>query len=122
MIEKIKIVLLIFFWSSDDSTYLIYTFKWKKVKGADGYQVRESYKESGTWYSSNSITKYCFYETGGTDITDIKIKVRAYKTVKGKKKYGSWSSVKKIKVSKKKKISTKKTTKKTKKTKKSKKK
>ena len=103
--------------SSDDSSYLIYTFRWKNVKGADGYQVRESYKESGYWYTGNATTKYCFYGTGGSDITDIKVKVRAYKTVKGKKKFGPWSKVKKVKVSKKKKTE-KKNTKKTKKSKK----
>ena len=105
------------------------TVKWKKVKGAKGYQISESYKESGDWYNTTSVTNSTSYKTGGSGISEIKIRVRAYKIVKKQKKYGPWSTVKKIKVNKSKikakskvKTKTKKSSKKTKKTKKTKKK
>ena len=77
---------------------VIYTVKWKKVKGAKGYQVRESAKEAGEWFTSTKFTSKCTYKTGGSTIDTFKIKVRAYKIVNGRKKYGAWSKVKTIKV------------------------
>lgn len=75
-----------------------YTIKWKKVSGAKGYQVKESAREMGEWFTSTKYTSSCSYKTGGSSIDTFKIKVRAYKIVNGKKKYGPWSKTKTIKV------------------------
>ena len=83
---------------SQYATGVIYTVKWKKVKGAKGYQVWLSSREAGEWYTTTSFTSKCSFKTGGSSIDTYKIKVRAYKVVKGKKKYGAWSKVKTIKV------------------------
>ena len=76
--------------------------KWKKATGASGYQItlatnskftkgKKTVTVSGSSSKSKTIkslkSKKTYY-----------VKVRAYKTVNGKKKYGEWSKVKKIKV------------------------
>ncbi len=74
------------------------TFTWKKVKGAKGYQVSISQKEFGDWYNERKFTKKRSFSAGGSSISDIRIKVRPYKIVRGKKKFGPWSKVKKYKI------------------------
>ena len=75
------------------------TVKYKKVTGASGYQI--AYQKSGskkwtyTTVSSKSASKTL---TKLTSKKNYKVKVRAYKTVSGKKYYGTYSSVKNIKV------------------------
>lgn len=72
--------------------------KLKKVKNATGYQIRYAANKK----MKNSKNK----NVKGTTVTLKKlkkkktyyIKVRAYRLVNGKKKYGKWSSVKKCKV------------------------
>ena len=74
--------------------------KWKKTATAKGYQVQ--YSTSRKFKSKKTKT------TGKTSLTikNLKkkktyyVRVRAYKTVNGKKSYGKWSSVKKIKIKK----------------------
>ena len=74
--------------------------KWKKSTAAKGYQLQ---------YSTNK--KFISKKTKTTNKTSMTIKklkkkktyyirVRAYKIVNGKKSYGKWSSVKKIKMKK----------------------
>lgn len=72
--------------------------KLKKVKNATGYQVRYATNKKMKNSKNKNVT--------GTTVTLKKlkkkktyyIKVRAYRLVNGKKKYGKWSSVKKCKV------------------------
>lgn len=77
------------------------TLKWKKSKGASGYQIYRSTKKKSGYKCVKKITKgsTVFY-------TDKKVKsgktyyykIRAYKKVGGTTKYGGWSPVKKVKV------------------------
>ena len=77
------------------------TVAWKTVTGASGYQVQ--YSTSSKFKSAKTAT----VKKGSSKKTTIKkltkgkkyyFKVRAYKTVNGKKVYGAWSSVKSVKV------------------------
>jgi hypothetical protein len=71
---------------------------WKKISGASGYQIQ--YAASKKMKSSKKVT------TKKVKVTIKKLKskkkyyfrVRAYKIVNGKKVYGAWSAVKKVKV------------------------
>lgn len=71
---------------------------WKKVTGADGYQVTQ-YTKSGSRYKkvtscyTTGITKSFAAKKG----TRYYYKVRAYDKVCGKKHYGAWSSYKEYK-------------------------
>ncbi len=74
---------------------------WKTVSGASGYQVQ--YSTSSKFKSAKTAT----VSKGSSKKTTIKkltkgktyyFKVRAYKTVDGKKVYGAWSAVKNVKV------------------------
>ncbi len=75
------------------------TVKYKKVTGASGYQI--AYQKSGskswtyTTVSSKSASKTL---TKLTSKKNYKVKVRAYKTVSGKKYYGTYSATKTAKV------------------------
>lgn len=80
-----------------------FTVKYKKVSGAGGYQISYSTTKK---YTKNVKNKWV--KSGKTiqkKITGLKrkktyyIRVRAYKTVGGKKYYGAWSSVKTVKLS-----------------------
>ncbi len=65
--------------------------KWKKVRGADGYQVKVY--SDGKWKSLGSTKKTSFEADDLKSARTYKFKVRAY-DLKGKKKvYGSYSSV-----------------------------
>lgn len=77
------------------------TAKWSKVSGASGYQVQYCQNSSCSkvittkTISGQSKTSYT-----GKNFTKGKkyyVRIRAYKTVDGKKYYGSWSTVKSIK-------------------------
>ena len=76
------------------------TASWKKVSEADGYQIQ---------YAPNKKFKKAKSQTvKSTSVTLKKLKkkttyfvrVRAYKAVDGKKVFGKWSSVKKVKIKK----------------------
>lgn len=78
-----------------------YKLTWKKASGAKGYQVKVYTRIRGEkkYDCYTESTKKCQMKVEFSDDLDrLKIKVRAYKTVKGKKVYGSWvtSSVKKL--------------------------
>lgn len=77
------------------------TSKWKKEKNASGYQMYISTKKNfkketyeRTYKKSNTSAKLTGLKKGRT----YYVKIRAYKTVKGKKYYGPWSTVKKVKI------------------------
>ena len=70
-----------------------YTIKWKKVKGASGYEVNMSVIESPEekWGDRVEVTKKCKASTSFSCGHAVRAKVRAYKLVNGKKVYGKWS-------------------------------
>lgn len=79
----------------------------KKIKGASGYKVQIS--TSKTFKKTKKvkvITKYAKKATFTFKSSKIKnksklyVRARAYKTVNGKKKYGSWSKKKKVSIKK----------------------
>lgn len=78
-------------------TGMTHTIKWKKVKGASGYQVCISYKGYTApslkyWSTPKYIrTKRLRTDVGHSGYTEIKSKVRAYSIKKGKTVYGPWS-------------------------------
>ena len=65
--------------------------KWKKVKGADGYQVKIYSK--GEWKAVGLTKKTNFEVDDRKSATKYKFKVRAYELKKGKRVYGKYSSV-----------------------------
>lgn len=75
---------------------------WKKDKNATGYQIAYTYKKG-----FKKSVKYSYVKNNAKTSTTLKklkkgktlyVKVRAYKTVNGKKIYGSYSTVKKVKI------------------------
>ena len=74
------------------------TIKWKKDTKADGYQVQLSLKKNfskiarSLYFKKN--TSVSTTVTGLTSGKKYYVRVRAYKNVDGKKKYGSFSTVK----------------------------
>ncbi len=70
--------------------------KWKKQSGITGYQIQYALKKN---FSGKKTVWIKSSKTTGKNITKLKakkkyyIRIRAYKTVKGKKYYGSWSKV-----------------------------
>lgn len=77
------------------------TVKYGKVKGANGYKIYRSTKKSGgfkcvkTIKSGNTVK---FVNKNLKKGKNYYYKVRAYRTVDGKKVYGAYSSVKKVRV------------------------
>ncbi len=74
---------------------------WKKVSGVKGYQIKYSTNK----YFFESLTKSKNVKKAKTTSATVKdlrkgktyfVKVRAYKTVKGKKVYSDWSKVKTV--------------------------
>ena len=77
------------------------TVKWGKVSGASGYKIYRSTKKSGGFkcvktVKSGSTVKYVNKNLKKGQ--NYYYKVRAYRTVDGKKVYGAYSSVKKVRV------------------------
>lgn len=73
--------------------------KWKKKSGS-GYQVyvsRDSKFSKPSKYDVKSASKLSKTVKAGKNNKYYYVKVRAYKVIDGKKVYGAWSSVKKIK-------------------------
>lgn len=69
------------------------TISYKKVSGAGGYEVRYSSSKNGTYKSVSSSVKSTSYTHSIKVGSKGYYKVRAYKTVKGKKVYGPYSSI-----------------------------
>ena len=74
------------------------TVKWKKVKKAKGYQVKISKKKSGKSVVYKKTTKKRKLTSKKLSNGTYYVRVRAFKKVSGKKKYGKWSKAKKVTV------------------------
>ena len=75
------------------------TIKWKKIKGVSGYAIYRSTKKSGSYKKIKTVKKASTTSYTNKNLSSNKkyyYKVRAYKNVKGKKVYGSYSSVKSV--------------------------
>lgn len=75
--------------------------KWSKVSGASGYQVVYSTSKTSGYKTLKTITKGSTVSYTKTELTKGKTyyyRVRAYRTVSGKKVYGAYSNVKSVKV------------------------
>ncbi|WP_448920249.1 GH25 family lysozyme [Eubacterium sp.] len=73
---------------------------WSKVGGASGYQVMWStYKNFSKNYKTKSVTSKYLSKTVTTAQSKrvYYVRVRAYKTISGKKVYSPWSNTKKVK-------------------------
>ena len=82
-------------YSTNDGLGLKYT--WSKVSGAKGYEYRYNLFAGDEDAANNGTTRTTSKTTvkiGFQDYEDVAFQVRAYKTVKGKKVYGEWDSVK----------------------------
>lgn len=74
---------------------------WRKVTGATGYQIYRSTKSSSGYKSLKTITSGSTISYTDKSVkfnTTYYYKIRAYRTVNGKKVYSAWSTVKKQKV------------------------
>lgn len=78
---------------TDDGVMM--NLKWNAVSGAEGYE----YAYNLFWKSSSRKSDYTIKTTSKTsasirlsDYGTVDVRVRAYKTVKGKKVYGEWTS------------------------------
>lgn len=69
------------------------TISFKSVKGASGYNIAYCSTKNGTFKSVASVKTLSYTHSTGTGSTGY-YKVRAYRTVKGKKIYGAYSAVK----------------------------
>lgn len=76
--------------------------RWKKVSGVTGYQVtvglNKKFKKGKKTVTVKGASKTKAVVKNVKRKKWYYVKVRAYKTVKGTKKYGQWSSVRRIKV------------------------
>lgn len=76
------------------------TAKWKKVSGATGYEVYMATSKNGKYSKVKAITNaktVSYTKTGLKANKTYYFKVRAYKTVSGKKVYSSYSNIKSAK-------------------------
>jgi len=71
---------------------------WSGQSSISGYQVARSTSKTGTYKSVGSTAKLTFKNTGLTPGKTYYYKVRAYKTVSGKRVYGAYSAIKSVKV------------------------
>ena len=77
------------------------TVKWSKVSGASGYKIYRSTKKSGGYKCVKTIKKGSTVKYVNKNLKkgrNYYYKVRAYRTVDGKKVYGAYTSVKKVRV------------------------
>ena len=77
------------------------TIKWEKISGASGYEVYRATSKSGKYSKIKTITKNSTVSYVNSSLTKNKTyyyKVRAYRTVNGKKIYSSYSVSKSVKV------------------------
>ncbi len=100
-VKGVKATILI----DNDNSTVPFNVKWKKVKGASGYQMKFGNEDGGGKYWSGTKTFKGAANTTfntmllyGTDICASKygcsfLKIRAYKKVNGKKVYGKWSKI-----------------------------
>lgn len=76
------------------------SIKLKKVKDAKGYQIRYCDNKKFQGYINKNTRKLKVTIKGLEKKTRYWIKARAYKIINGRKKYGAWSKVRRIKVKK----------------------
>ena len=77
------------------------TIKWEKISGASGYEVYRATSKSGKYSKIKTITKNSTVSYVNSSLTKNKTyyyKVRAYRTVNGKKIHSSYSVAKSVKV------------------------
>ena len=76
---------------------------WEKVSGASGYEIYSATSKNGKYKKVMTIKKGGTVSYKNTKLKKGKTyyyKVRAYRTVNGKKVYGAYSSVKSVKIKK----------------------
>lgn len=73
---------------------------WKRISGADGYQIQYAKSKKFSGKKTANVGKTTAKKTVKKLSSKKKyyVRIRAYKTVAGKNKYGSWSKVKSVKV------------------------
>lgn len=71
---------------------------WSPVDGASGYIVYRCSKRDGTYTKAGRTTETTFVDRNQKSDTTYYYKVRAYRYVNGKMKYGDWSGIKKVTV------------------------
>lgn len=76
------------------------SLKLKKIKDAKGYQIRYCDNKRFQGYINKNTKNIKVIIRGLDKRTRYWVKARAYKKVDGRKKYGTWSKVKKIKIKK----------------------
>lgn len=74
--------------------------KWKKVAGAKGYQLQYATSKKFKAKKTKSTTKTKYTVKKLKKKKTYYMRVRAYTISNGKKVYGKWSSVKKVKIKK----------------------
>ena len=77
------------------------TLKWKKLSGINGYEVYRATSKNGKYTkiaTVNKASKVTYTDKKLTSGKKYYYKIRAYKKVSGKKVYGSYSTVKNVKV------------------------
>ena len=76
--------------------------KWKKVKNVDGYQLQ--YSTNKKFKKNKKTVNIKKAKTVKKKVKKLKakktyyVRIRAYKTINGKKQYSKWSKVKKVKI------------------------
>ena len=76
------------------------TIKWKKVNDASGYEIYRATSKNNKYTKVKTITKSSLVYYTNSNLSSKKnyyYKVRAYKTICGKKVYSSYSTIKNIK-------------------------
>jgi len=71
---------------------------WSKQANVSGYQIARATSETGTYKSVGSTANLTFVNTRLTADKTYYYKVRAYKTVNGKRVYGAYSNVRSVTV------------------------
>lgn len=72
--------------------------KWKKIKGATGYQICRAKKKSGLYTVAATTRKLSYKDTKLKKGSVYYYKIRAYQTVNGERVYGGYSAVKSAKI------------------------
>lgn len=69
------------------------TLSMSKVSGAQGYSIYRATSNNGSYTHIANVASTTYKDTGRNSSSSYYYKVRAYKTVNGKKVYGSYSNV-----------------------------
>ena len=87
--------------TAKQSTQTSISLSWKKISGADGYQVYRATSKNGTYQRVKTVTggKTASYKNTGLTLgKTYYYKVRAYENTGTGKRYGSFSTVKSVKL------------------------